>query len=156
MPIRYRPMPTDTARAFQSGALDANGLAPEKTVSRGLGNLCRHCLCDVPDGEEMLVLAYRPFATRQPYAETGPVFLCARACTAYGRDHQTPDALAGSPDFIVRGYTADDRIAYGTGGVVPTAKITQRAEAILSDPSIAYVHVRSARNNCWQGRIDRA
>ncbi len=156
MPILYSPMPTTEARAYQSGAPDANGRVPERAISRGTGNLCRHCLTDVPDGEEMLVLAYRPFPGLQPYAESGPIFLCAYKCDAYPDRHTVPSALDSSPDFNVRGYTADNRIAYGTGGVVPTDQIAHRAEQILSDPAIAYVHVRSARNNCWQGRIDRA
>ena len=102
----------------------------------------------------MLVLAHRPFPALQPYAELGPIFLCADACAA-GGGAQVPAVLA-SADYIVRGYGANDRIVYGTGAVVPTAAIMTEAEARLADPDIAYVHVRSARNNCYQVRIDRA
>ena len=45
---------------------------------------------------------------------------------------------------------------YGTGAVVPTGRIRAEAEARLSDPRVAYLHLRSARNNCYQLRIDRA
>jgi hypothetical protein len=65
-----------------------------------------------------------------------------------------PQILA-SPDYILRGYSADDRIVYGTGAVVPTGQIIAEAETRLADPRVAYVHVRSARNNCYQLRIDR-
>jgi hypothetical protein len=65
-----------------------------------------------------------------------------------------PEILA-SPDYIVRGYGADDRIVYGTGAVVPTGRILAEAEARLAEGRVAYVHVRSARNNCYQVRIDR-
>ena len=65
-----------------------------------------------------------------------------------------PEMLA-SPDYIVRGYGADDRIVYGTGGVIATEGIPARAADLLADPAIAYVHIRSARNNCYQVRIDR-
>lgn len=61
-----------------------------------------------------------------------------------------------SADYIVRGYDAGDRIVYGTGAVTPTAEIAARAQDLLERPDIAYVHVRSARNNCFQCRIDRA
>jgi hypothetical protein len=30
-----------------------------------------------------------------------------------------------------------------------------QAEEIFADPRIAYIHIRSARNNCYQARIDR-
>ena len=65
-----------------------------------------------------------------------------------------PDIL-DSPSYIVRGYGADDRIAYGTGAVVLTSDLKSEASARLADPRAAYVHVRSARNNCFQVRVDR-
>src|SRR4029078_4307590 len=116
---------------------------------------CRHCLKNVAAGEEYLVLAYRPFAALQPYAETGPIFLPAKACEAGAESDALPEILT-SPDYIVRGYGADDRIVYGTGAVVPTAEVKARAQALLERPDIAYVHTRSAQNNCYQCRIERA
>jgi len=154
MPIRFTAIPTEIVRAYQAGGLDANGQSPERQVSDGGGNPCRHCLQMIPEGAGMLVLAHRPFPALQPYAELGPIFLCADACAA-GGGAQVPAVLA-SADYIVRGYGANDRIVYGTGAVVPTAAIMTEAEARLADPDIAYVHVRSARNNCYQVRIDRA
>jgi Protein of unknown function (DUF1203) len=106
----------------------------------------------IPEGAGMLVLAHRPFPAPQPYAEVGPIFLCADACEAGGGE-VLPEVLA-SPDYIVRGYGVDDRIVYGTGGVVATRAIAARASALLADARVAYVHVRSARNNCYQLRID--
>jgi hypothetical protein len=61
-----------------------------------------------------------------------------------------------STTATLRGYNAQDRIVYGTGAVVPTGRIRAEAEARLSDPRVAYLHLRSARNNCYQLRIDRA
>jgi hypothetical protein len=151
--MRYVAIPTETARHYQSGGRDENGLVPERRVSVGGGNPCRHCLQMIPEGAGMLILAHRPFPALQPYAEVGPIFLCADPCEAGGGE-SLPDMLA-SPDYIVRGYGPDDRIVYGTGGVVPTGAIPARAEALLADARVAYVHVRSARNNCYQVRIDR-
>jgi hypothetical protein len=101
----------------------------------------------------MLVLAHRPFPAPQPYAEVGPIFLCADACEA-GGGAAMPQILE-SPAYIVRGYGPDDRIVYGTGAVVATETLPEEAARRLADPRIAYVHVRSARNNCFQVRIDR-
>lgn len=152
--IRFTALPTETVRALQAGGPDANGQVPERQVSDGGGYPCRHCLKMIPPGSGVLVLAHRPFPAPQPYAELGPIFLCSDACTAGGGEG-LPEILA-SPDYIVRGYGANDRIVYGTGGVVATPGIAARAEALLADPRVAYVHVRSARNNCYQVRIDRA
>lgn len=151
--MRYVAIPTEMVRAYQAGGVDANGQVPERKRAEGGGNPCRHCLKMIPEGAEMLVLAHRPFPAPQPYAEMGPIFLCAGACEA-GGGGALPEMLA-SPEYIVRGYGADDRIVYGTGGVVATGAIPARAEALFGDARVAYVHVRSARNNCYQCRIDR-
>ncbi|MBE0554382.1 MAG: DUF1203 domain-containing protein [Rhodobacteraceae bacterium] len=151
--IRFTPIPTDIVRHYQAGGADANGQTPERQLATGTGNPCRHCLQMVPEGAGMLVLAHRPFPAPQPYAELGPIFLCADACQAGGG--AVLPAMLASPEYIVRGYGADDRIIYGTGGVVPTPAIPERAAELLADPKVTYVHVRSARNNCYQVRIDR-
>lgn len=150
--MRFVAIPTEIVRAYQRGGPDANGQVPERKVSDGGGNPCRHCLRVIPAGAGMLVLAHRPFPAPQPYAEVGPIFLCAKECAAGGGE-AVPEILA-SPDYIVRGYGADDRIVYGTGAVVTTARIGEEAAARLADPRVAYVHVRSARNNCYQLRIE--
>ena len=152
--IRFTPIPTAIARAYQSGAPDANGQTPERHISDGPGTPCRHCLQNIPKGAAMLILAHRPFPSPQPYAELGPIFLCADPCEA-GGGAELPEILA-SPEYIICAYTPDNRIVYGTGAVVATASIPAEAEARLSDPRVAYVHIRSARNNCYQVRIDRS
>lgn len=152
--IRFTPIPTDTVRALQAGAPDANGQVPERQISDGGGNPCRHCLAMIPEGAGMLVLAHRPFPAPQPYAEVGPIFLCADTCDA-GGGTDLP-VILNSPDYITRGYGTDNRIVYCTGGVTPVAQIESRARQLLADPRVAYVHIRSARNNCFQVRIDAA
>jgi hypothetical protein len=154
MTIHFTPLPTETVRALQAGGLDSYGMRPELRVSDGLGAPCRHCLRQVPAGQDYLIVAHRPFPALQPYAETGPIFLCAGACEPGGGEAVPP--MLASAQYIVRGYGADDRIVYGTGGVVATPAIPARAEELLARPDIAYVHVRSAANNCYQLRIDRA
>jgi hypothetical protein len=129
-------------------------MAPERTFSDGAGNPCRHCLREIPAGAPMLVLAHRPFPEPQPYAETGPIFLCADPCERWEGRGLPP--IATVPDYLVKGYTAAHRIRYGTGAVVPAADLADRARALLARDDVAYLHVRSARNNCYQFRVDRA
>jgi hypothetical protein len=151
--LRFVPILTEIARALQAGGFDSYGLLPERRVSDGGGNPCRHCLRMIPEGAGMLVLAHRPFGNLQPYAETGPIFLCADPCDA-GGGVELPEMLA-SPDYIVRGYGPDERIVYGTGGVVATGDIPARASEVLAMPGVGFVHIRSARNNCFQVRVER-
>ena len=154
--ITYLAMPTAEARKYQAGALDAYGLKPERRISDGDGVPCRHCLEDVGAGEEYLVLAYRPFAALQPYAETGPIFLHAKECMRAEDAHETPPMLAKRATHLIKGYSSDDRIVYGTGKIVPSAALDAEAANILKRDDVAYVHVRSSVNNCYTCRIERS
>lgn len=154
--LRFLPLPTEAVRAYQAGAPDANGHAPEVHVSDGDGVPCRHCLTDVAAGDRYLILAHRPFPAPQPYAEVGPIFLHADPCAAYASEAEVPRIFITAQHMLVRGYGGNDRIVYGTGQVVATDELATRAAAILERPDVAYAHVRSAKNNCYQGRIERA
>ena len=153
--IAITALPTETVRALQAGAPDAYGTPPEHHVAQGSGNPCRHCLRFIPEGAAMLILAYRPFAGSHPYAETGPIFLCADACARH-EGAAIPEVLRDSPDYLLKGYNSQDRIVYGTGRVVAVAELQPYAEQVFERSDVAYIHVRSARNNCYQARIDRA
>ena len=151
----FKALPTETVRALQAGASDAYGLKPERKISDGDGVPCRHCLKNVAAGDPYLVLAYRPFPALQPYAETGPIFLHAETCEHAAESDVLPELFGKTAAYIVRGYSADDRIVYGTGAVVPTAEIQARAVELLARGDVAYLHMRSAKNNCYQCRIER-
>ena len=155
MPIQFVALETDLVRRLHAGGMDANGQAPERRIASVDGLPCRHCLAMINTGEEYLTLAHRPFPAPQPYAEIGPIFLHASACTRGGDNAQIPAFLA-SPRYIVRGYDADDRIVYGTGTIAPTSDIPATAEHVFKSEAVRYVHVRSASNNCYHCRIDRA
>ena len=131
MPIRFVALPTDAVRSLQSGGPDAYGMTPERRISDGDGVPCRHCLRNVAAGETYLVLAYRPFPALQPYAETGPIFLHAEPCARATESDVLPEMYRPTAAHIVRGYDRDDRIVYGTGAVVPTEKICDRAHELL-------------------------
>jgi hypothetical protein len=152
--MQYHALPTDFVRSLQAGGADFNGQPPERSVSDGAGNPCRHCLRQVPEGAGMLILAHRPFPAPQPYAATGPIFLCADPCER-GGGVAVPEVLAASPDYLVKGYSARDRIVDGTGAVVQCSDLPGYAQQLLADELVAYIHVRSARNNCYLARIDR-
>ena len=155
MPIRFVALETALVEALRAGGGDANGQVPERRISDGDGVPCRHCLAPVAKGEPYLILAHRPFPQPQPYAEVGPIFIHAGPCRRGGGDGRLP-AFFASPRYIVRGYGSDHRIVYGTGQVTPTPEIATAATDLLARPGIAYVHTRSATNNCYHCRIERA
>lgn len=154
MAIKIVVLPTTDVLAFQSGQADANGLQPEQTMSEGNGNPCRHCLKEITAGEPMLVLAHRPFSNIQPYAEVGPIFLCAKHCEAYPQNADIPK-LYENRTMLVRGYTDNQRICYGTGKIIPMTALMDYALSLFSNKEIAFVHVRSATNNCYHFKVER-
>ncbi|MFK7801330.1 MAG: DUF1203 domain-containing protein [Anaerolineae bacterium] len=155
MSIKFKALPTNEVRKLQNGGLDINGYAPEVSVSDGDGIQCRHCLQIIAKGAEMLLVAYRPFPEAQPYAEQGPLFLCADECERHPESEELPNLFNLVDSLLVRGYNADDRIIYGTGKVRPVSEVVSTAEKLLENPDVKFVHLRSSKNNCYQCRIER-
>lgn len=152
----FTALPTGIVDAWRAGQPDANGQTPERTISDGTGNRCRHCLCLIPKGAPFLIVAHRPFDQLHPYAEVGPLFVCADPCTRHENNGTLPEAMTTSPDYLIKGYSADERIIYGTGQIVTPEAMIDAARRLFDDPDVAFIHVRSARNNCYQARIDRS
>lgn len=154
-PLVVVALPSQTVAGWRRGGLDAYGLVPERVASSsGAGTPCRHCLAQVPAGRPYLIVAHRPFGGLNPYAETGPLFVCADDC-ARGGGAALPAAMLTAATYLLRGYSRDERIVYGSGGVVPTGEISARCAALFAQDEIAAVHVRSATNNCYFFRVER-
>ncbi len=151
--IRFIALTTETARALRLGP-DAYGNPPEHRIAAtGETIPCRYSLTLVPPGAGYVVVAHRPFDGLNPYTETGPVFVRTDD-TPRGGGTALP-AVFTAPQYITRAYGADERIRYGTGAVTPTPQIAARCEELLADPETAFVHVRSATNNCFFCRVER-
>lgn len=156
MKVKYLAMPTAIADTLRNGGVDANQQQPERTVSDGSGNPCRHCLQEIPAGNTLLILAWRPFTTVQPYAEVGPVFLCGKPCARHPESSQMPAMFGAWHQLLLRGYSRDERIVYGSGQVRAVPEVPMAIEKLLAQPEIEFVHLRSASNNCFQCRVEIA
>lgn len=150
----FIPLSDTCAAHYRRGGADAYGLKPERRVSDGGGIPCRHSLSMVPRGAPYLIVAHRPFSTLNPYTETGPIFVSAGDAPGPRPSTELP-AFLTAPQYILRGYSADERIVYGTGRVVNTPSIVDVCASILLRPEIAFVHIRSASNNCFHVRVER-
>ena len=154
MAILYHPIDQTTVDAWRAGGPDDYGAAPERMASKGEGNPCRSCLVDIPEGREMLLLSHRPFSAMQPYAETGPIFVCA-ACEKRESASAAPPVVESRKSFLLKPYTTDERIAAPGGRVVQTAEIDEACEAWFARDDVAYVDIRSDMNNCFICRVTR-
>lgn len=153
MPYLVQGLASSFATLVRQGGADANGQPALRTRAKGLANPCRHCLQLIAEGDEMLVLAHRPFTTLQPYAEVGPIFLHQHDCPRY-ESAQLPAWFARLQPALIRGYGPDDCIRYDTGQALPGPELSAACERILSDASVAYVHIRS-KFGCFQCRVER-
>lgn len=153
MTLRVTGIPSEHAKRLRAGGADANGQTPLVRPAQGLANPCRHCLQLIAEGDDKLVLSYRPFAQAQPYAESGPIFLHRRDCARY-EGEALPPWFAYLTPAIVRGYGHDDWIVYETGEVVAGSELSAVCRRILERDDVAYVHIRS-KFNCFQCRVER-
>ena len=154
MSFKYIAVVTNQVQRLRAGAPDANDQRPEVSVSDGDGNPCRHCLREVEGSKPMLVLAHRPFREVQPYAEVGPIFLCAEDCTRHPEMGGVPE-LYRDREMLIRGYGYDERIIYGTGKVINMAALDEEARRLFEHNELSFIHVRSSTNNCYHFRIER-
>ena len=153
MRLLVRGIPSDEVDRIRQGGPDAYGQPALTRVAEGLANPCRHCLGLIAEGEKKLILAYRPFDSAQPYAETGPIFLHQESCEQYQKD-TLPSWFVFLDPAVVRGYGSDNWILYETGDVVGGGDLTTACRRILEDETVAYVHVRS-KYGCFQCRVER-
>lgn len=154
--ILFHPLPAKTVTTLRAGGPDAYDLPAEHAISSGAAMPCRSCLGNIPEGEAMLICAHRPFGPLQPYAETGPIFLCTKPCEPFAAKEALPPILTTSAGYLLKGYTQYERIRYGTGKIVASEDIADYAADLLAQDAIAFVDVRSASNNCFLTRITRA
>lgn len=152
MSFKFVPMDRATAEHLRAGGADCYGNVPEQRISDGQGVPCRRCMGFVEQGEPYLIVAWRPFSALHAYAETGPVFLHAQPCAPPDASSGELPAFLSSPDYILRGYDSEERIVYGTGGVIQRAAIQRRIQELLDHPAVKAVHIRSSRNNCYHCR----
>ena len=153
--IRIVPLDSDRARALRARRVDDFGNSmPVRRMTDG-GYPCRHCLQDIDEGSDLLLLAYSPFPAPGPYSEVGPIFICAGNCTAYRETDRLPGIVTDRL-VTVRAYDGANEIIYGTADVVDGAEAQGPVERLLARPDTAYVHIRTARNGCFLCEVRRA
>lgn len=153
MPLNFEAISTDYAHHLQNGGLDAYKNTPERILSDGNGNPCRHCLNEIPKDIPMLLLAYQPFPIRQPYAETGPIFLCITSCKRHSDSTHLPKLFADWDQLLIRGYDINHHIVSGTGRVIHPSTVETDLQQGFQNPDVTYFHIRSATNNCYLAKV---
>ncbi|MFK7867790.1 MAG: DUF1203 domain-containing protein [Roseobacter sp.] len=64
--------------------------------------------------------------------------------------------LTTSKRYLLRGFDERDRIVFGTGSTVRSRDLMRDASHLIDDPRLRNQHIKSAQENCFQLRIERA
>jgi hypothetical protein len=150
--FRIVPLPREVAHAARQARCDSFGNA--LTVLRdGQPHQCRCCLQLSLAGEGVILLAYRPFPSNQPYAEVGPIFVHEQDCYPY------QDVSAYPPGFprkavVLRAYNDRDQIVGAQA--VAERRVEEVIKEMFEDEGTAYLHARNLGYGCYMFRIDRA
>lgn len=136
------PVHPDRLAAMVSGRRDHLGNPVTPWPVEGWEPL-RCCLRIAEVGEEVALVAYRPFAEPSPWSEVGPVFVHLAGCSGYADRSRLPDALRTGPR-ILRTYRADGSMDYADVTHVPAGQDIEPAlHDLLGRPEVTLVHVRS-------------
>lgn len=147
--LAYLPIPDDIAASARRSLRDAFG--HQLHVERNQAP-CRSCLRISKAPEDLILLSYQPLPGTNPYAEIGPIFVHAHACTPYDAPAFPADFL--ERELVVRAYNSQGRIA---DAVVAAPGEAERAAAtFLQSDCIAEVHVRHRSYTCYAFKVVRA
>jgi Protein of unknown function (DUF1203) len=159
--FRVQAIPSSTLAEIRLAGHDRFGNPLRPIVDADGGSPLRCCLRRSTPGQELYLIAHRPFTRPGPYAEAGPVFVHASACPGYPENDAYPADYRDWPPMVFRPYRHDaelnyDAIAYDAiqigGG--DTAEILIRA--IFADPTITFIHTRNVYAGCFMFSITRA
>jgi hypothetical protein len=150
--FRIAPLPHEVARAARQSRRDQFGNTLS-VLRDGQPHQCRSCLRLSQPDEGVILMAYRPFGSSQPYAEVGPVFIHERDCQPYAdRDAYPPEFPRSA--VVLRAYDDRDRIV-GAQAVGPR-RVEDVIAELFDDPATAYLHARNLGYGCYMFRLDRA
>jgi hypothetical protein len=146
-PFTIRALPAHRLEAVRAAGQDVAGNQPRVWVNQEASGVpLRCCLRDAVPGEEVMVLAWSPFEVPGPYAEVGPVFAHAQACSGYASCHRYPAGWLDR-DQVVRGYSkAGDMV---TAQIAAPDHIEEVIADLLSRDDVETVHTRNVAQGCY-------
>ena len=147
------PVPARLDHIRHTGTDDGGNQHLRKVTAAG-GEPIRCCLHIANTGEELLLIAYRPFDRPEgPYAEIGPVFVHAERCDGYQTIAQYPDQFRDRQQ-VFRCYDAAGNIVGGRL-VGATDEPEEVIVELFSDSGVETIHARNVIYGCYMLEIAR-
>lgn len=114
---------------------------------------CRSCLRTFHEGEERRILfTFDAFGGKESYPSPGPVFLHEEDCESFSGDG-FPAELRDLP--LTLEAFADGRWPL-TREPIQDGAVEEPIQRLLSNPAVAYLHVRNSHAGCYIARVERA
>ena len=153
MEIRYTAIPPARLEAMRTAGADEMGNKWQLRVAEGWEPL-RCCLRGAGVDEDIALISYSPWDEPSPWMEAGPVFVHYAACDGYADTGQYPEAFRHNKailnPFDHTGARAYDHITF----LDPDDDHEAALRTVLSQPDVAYVHVRSGTAGCFHFLAD--
>lgn len=147
------PLSKEYAEKIRNAMVDDYG-HPLKAVTLKSRALCRYCLSDGVPAMPHILFSYQPVAEdKNPYTETGPVFIHDH-CEQYKEVHVFPPDLKTRKYLTIRGYDINQWMVAGIMSPGEEAEIT--IEKLFKNPEVEYVHVGDASTGCYFLKMVRA
>jgi hypothetical protein len=133
----------------RSRGADGHGNRLCPFAASGKGEPLRCCLRYAEPGEQITLISYAPFNHPSVWTEVGPVYIHGARCDGFAATGRLPEQLATGPR-VLRTYRDDDTMDYDHNTVVTDeADLEPIVERLLSEPSVATVHVRTLAPQCF-------
>jgi hypothetical protein len=121
-------------------------------VDKERGFPCRVSLDNPSIGEEILLLPYQHHKANSPYQSSGPIFVRKQATTAAMAVNQIPVILMNKP-LSLRGY--DGKGFMKEAAVTEGDALSDQIGSMFSNTAIAYIHIHSAKQGCYNCLVER-
>ena len=148
MRINYTAIPAQRLEAMRDAGKDELGNNWQLRVAEGWEPL-RCCLRKAQADEDIALICYTPWTEPSPWLEAGPVFVHHKACDGYTEETRYPAYCRTSKmilnPFDHTGARAYDHIKFLT----PEDNHEEAVEAVLGQPDVAFLHVRSGTAGCF-------
>ncbi|WP_447005286.1 DUF1203 domain-containing protein [Saccharothrix isguenensis] len=147
--MRIHALPADVLdRARERAGADEH----HESHAESPGAPLRCCLRKAEAGEPVILFRHTPTAGVGPYEEVGPVFAHAEPCEGPESTTKFPEAFRHAPRAL-RAYTAEGRIH--DGEIARPETLPDRVAALLDNPLVAEIQVRSVFHGCFLFAITR-
>jgi hypothetical protein len=128
-----------------------NAFAPFQAT--GDGEPLRCCLRFARPGESIALISFAPFTEASVWREVGPAYVHAERCEGYA-ERWLPDELRRGPR-VLRTYRADGSMNYEHNTLAGDEDLEPLLDALLDEPDVATVHVRTVLPQCFLYAVTR-